>query len=63
MVKVVTDTGHSLTFWVQLTPKHPDARALLNMFNNLEGAAPWTITYRKQTKFYEVKAFNLALTE
>jgi hypothetical protein len=62
MVKVVTDTQHSFTFWVQLSPKHPDARALLRMFSALDGMMPATITYRKNGTFYEVKDLNHEVT-
>ncbi len=60
MVKVVTE-DHSFTFWVQLTPKHPNAVATLNMFNALNNQQPHTITYRKVGDFYEVRAFNLEI--
>lgn len=62
MVKVVTDTQHSFTFWIQLNPKHPDARDLMRRYSSLVGLAPDTITYRKKEKFYEVKAFDLEVT-
>ena len=56
MVKVVTE-DHSFTFWVQMNPKHPEARELLAMYTALNGQKPETITYRK-ADFYAVRAFN-----
>lgn len=61
MLKVVTP-NHSFPCWVQSEPKHPHARALLALYRSLEGAAPSTITYRKLTDFYEIRAFNNEIT-
>jgi DNA repair protein RadD len=61
MVKVVTEI-HSFTFWIQMNPKHPEARALLEMYKKLNGDPPRAITYRKAGDFYSIKAFNHEVT-
>lgn len=64
MIKVVTPY-RSFTYWVQMSPKHPNAHASLGMLQALQGAKPDTITYRKnsQSGFYEVHAYNKAHDE
>ena len=59
MIKVVTHTNHSFTFWVQLEPKHPKATALLKLYKAMEGKAPAAIRYRKVGDFYEIQNFSL----
>jgi hypothetical protein len=50
----------AFSFWIQKHPKHPNARADLNMVVALNGKKPETITYRKnpKTDFYQIFGFN-----
>ena len=55
----------AFSFWIQKHPKHPNARADLNMVVALNGKKPETITYRKNpnTDFYQIFGFNRAHDE
>lgn len=58
MIKVVTEY-RSITYWVQVKPKHPNALASLFMLMALGDGRPSTITYRKgPSGFYDVLAYN-----